>query len=128
MERGGVTLEPLRGHKAWGLLAFLVRSQVPPSRERVASLLFPEADDPLGTLRWTLSALRRHLRDDAQLGGDPLHLKLVPETLVDVITSDPPAFCRKPFAVATPDSRLPFSLPASRAPSCAAASATSRAW
>ena len=51
-----------------------------------------------------------------------------PETLVDVITSDPPASWRKPFAVATPDSRVPFSLPASRAPSCAAASATSRAW
>jgi DNA-binding SARP family transcriptional activator len=84
MERGGIVLEPLRGHKAWGLLAFLVRSQVPPSRERVAGLLFPEADDPLGTLRWTLSVLRRQLGDHAELGGDPLRLILLPGTLVDV--------------------------------------------
>ncbi|HEX6208049.1 MAG TPA: BTAD domain-containing putative transcriptional regulator, partial [Actinomycetota bacterium] len=84
VERDGVAPEPLRGHKAWGLLAFLVRSQVPPSRERVAGLLFPEADDPLGTLRWTLSVLRRHLGEQAELGGDPLELKLLPGTLVDV--------------------------------------------
>jgi DNA-binding SARP family transcriptional activator len=84
MERSGVGLEPLRGHKAWGLLALLVRSQVPPSRERVASLLFPEADDPLGTLRWTLSVLRRQMGDQVELGGDPLQLKLLPGTLVDI--------------------------------------------
>ncbi|MGH2653607.1 MAG: AfsR/SARP family transcriptional regulator [Actinomycetota bacterium] len=84
MERGGVGLEPLRGHKAWGLLAFLLRSRVPPSRERVASLLFPEADDPLGALRWTRSVLRRRLGDRAELGGDPLQLRLLPGTLVDV--------------------------------------------
>src|ERR671918_519236 len=84
MERGGIGLEPLRGHKAWGLLAFLLRSQVPPSRERVASLLFPEADDPLGTLRWTLSVLRRQMGDQAELGGDPLQLTLRPGSLVDV--------------------------------------------
>jgi DNA-binding SARP family transcriptional activator len=84
MELGGVSLQPLRGHKAWGLLAYLVRSQVPPSREQVASLLFPEADDPLGTLRWTLSVLRRQLGDSAELGGDPLQLRLLPGTLVDV--------------------------------------------
>ena len=84
MERGGIGLEPLRGHKAWGLLSFLLRSQVPPSRERVASLLFPEADDPLGTLRWTLSVLRRQMGDQAELGGDPLQLTLRPGSLVDV--------------------------------------------
>ena len=58
MERGGSAVDAARGHKAWGLLAYLVRSRVPPSRERVAGLLFPEADDPLRALRWTLSALR----------------------------------------------------------------------
>jgi DNA-binding SARP family transcriptional activator len=84
MERGGVVLEPLRGHKAWGLLAFLLRSPVPPSRERVASLLFPEADDPLGTLRWTLSVIRGRLGERVELAGDPLQLRLPPGTLVDV--------------------------------------------
>jgi DNA-binding SARP family transcriptional activator/plasmid stabilization system protein ParE len=84
VERAGVTLDPLRGHKAWGLLVFLVRSQLAPSRERVADLLFPEAADPMGTLRWTLSILRRHLGDHAELGGDPLELTLLPGAVVDL--------------------------------------------
>jgi DNA-binding SARP family transcriptional activator len=84
LERGGLPVEPPRGHKAWGLLVYLLRTRVPPSREAAASLLFPEADDPLGTLRWTLSVLRRSLGDDAELGGDPVRLELPPGTLVDV--------------------------------------------
>lgn len=84
VEQAGTTPEPLRGHKAWGLLAYLVLSRVPPSRERVASLLFPEADDPLGTLRWTLSVLRRTLGEHAEIGGDPLRLTLPPGTFLDV--------------------------------------------
>ena len=84
MERDGVAVEPPRGHKPWGLLAYLVRSRVAPSRERLASLLFPEADDPLGALRWTLSALRRRLGATAEVGGDPLRLTLPPGTFVDV--------------------------------------------
>jgi DNA-binding SARP family transcriptional activator len=84
MERDGARVEAPRGHKAWGLLVYLLRARQPPSRERLASLLFPEADDPLGTLRWTLSALRSRLGDDAELGGDPLTLKLRPATFVDV--------------------------------------------
>jgi DNA-binding SARP family transcriptional activator len=63
---------------------YLLRTRLPPSRERLASLLFPEADDPLGTLRWTLSALRRSLGDDAEVEGDPVRLMLRPGTLVDV--------------------------------------------
>jgi DNA-binding SARP family transcriptional activator len=66
------------------VLAYLRRSRLPPSRERLASLLFPEADDPLGTLRWTLSALRRTLGQDAELRGDPVRLTLRPGTRVDV--------------------------------------------
>ena len=84
MEVAGTPVEDPRGHKAWGLLAYLLRSRVPPSRERVASLLFPEADDPLGALRWTLSALRRRLGEEVELGGDPLRLTLPPGTFVDV--------------------------------------------
>jgi DNA-binding SARP family transcriptional activator len=84
VERGGTAVGAPRGHKAWGLLAYLVRSGVPPTRERLASLLFPEADDPLGALRWTLSVLRRQLGDHAELGGDPLRLTLPPGTFVDV--------------------------------------------
>jgi DNA-binding SARP family transcriptional activator len=83
MERGGVAVDPPRGHKAWGLLAYLVRTRVAPSRERLAGLLFPEADDPLGALRWTLSPLRRQL-ENVELGGDPLRLALPSGTFVDV--------------------------------------------
>ena len=84
MERGGTPVAPPRGHKAWGLLAYLVRTRLPPSREALATLLFPEADDPLGTLRWTLSALRRSLGGDAEVGGDPVRLTLEAGTLIDV--------------------------------------------
>jgi DNA-binding SARP family transcriptional activator len=59
-------------------------TRLAPSRERLAGLLFSEADDPLAALRWTLSALRRSLGDDAELEGDPLRLTLRPGTLVDV--------------------------------------------
>jgi DNA-binding SARP family transcriptional activator len=84
MELAGTHVAGPRGHKAWGLLAYLLRSRVPPSRERVASLIFPEADDPLGALRWSLSVLRRQLGKGVQLGGDPLRLTLPPGTFVDV--------------------------------------------
>jgi DNA-binding SARP family transcriptional activator len=83
LERGGEPVEAPRGQKAWGLLAYLVRTRLPPSRESLASLLFPEADDPLGTLRWTLSALRRSLGGETEVGGDPLSLTLPTGTLVD---------------------------------------------
>ena len=84
MEVAGTPIADPRGHKAWGLLAYVLRSRVPPSRERVATLLFPDADDPLGALRWTLSVLRRQLGEEAHLGGDPLRLTLPPGTFVDV--------------------------------------------
>ena len=83
MERGRSRVESPRGQKAWGLLAYLVRTRLPPSREGMASLLFPEADDPLGALRWSLSELRRSLADDGEIGGDPLRLTLGAGTLVD---------------------------------------------
>jgi DNA-binding SARP family transcriptional activator len=84
IERDGLELEAPRGQKSWGLLTYLVRTRLPPSRERLASLFFPGADDPLGALRWTLSALRRQLGEHAGLGGDPLRLSLPPGTIVDV--------------------------------------------
>jgi DNA-binding SARP family transcriptional activator len=84
IERDGVLVETPRGHKQWGLLTYLVRNRVPSSRERLAGLLFPEADDPLGSLRWTSSVLRRQLGDYATLGGDPMRLTLAPGTFLDV--------------------------------------------
>jgi DNA-binding SARP family transcriptional activator len=84
IDRGGGGPETTRGLKTWGLLAYLVVARVPPSRERLAELLFPEADDPFAALRWTLSELRRQLGPEAEVRGDPLRLSLPPGTLVDV--------------------------------------------
>ena len=73
------------GHKVWGLLAYLLRTDRPPSRAELVSLLFGEASDPLATLRWNLTALR-HLLGDAGVEGDPLRLSLPHGTFVDVET------------------------------------------
>jgi DNA-binding SARP family transcriptional activator len=84
VQRGGVQVEAPPGRKHWGLLAYLVRTEVPSSRERLSALLFPEADDPLGALRSALSALRRQLGPHAEVGGNPVRLALGPEAFVDV--------------------------------------------
>jgi hypothetical protein len=75
IERDGVVGLPPRGHKAWAVLAYLVLAERPVPRARLAGLVFADADDPLGALRWTLAQLRRALGADA-LCGDPLELAL----------------------------------------------------
>lgn len=82
--RGGVEIAAPPGRKHWGLLAYLVRTEVPSSRERLSALLFPDADDPLGALRSTLSALRRQLGPHAEVGGNPVRLMLDQRAFVDV--------------------------------------------
>ncbi|HET9224292.1 MAG TPA: bacterial transcriptional activator domain-containing protein [Roseiflexaceae bacterium] len=47
--------------KTRALLAYLAEAQVPVRRESLAALFFPDTDDPLGALRWHLSAIRRHV-------------------------------------------------------------------
>ena len=83
IERDG-RIERPRGRKAWGLLAYLTRVRTPVPRERIAGLLFPDADDPLGALRWSLTELRRVLGEGAVVEGDPLRLRLSPAASVDV--------------------------------------------
>jgi DNA-binding SARP family transcriptional activator len=84
VQRGGVQVEAPAGRKHWGLLTYLVRTDVPSSRERLSAMLFPEADDPLGALRSALSALRRQLGPHAEVGGNPVRLTLGPAAFVDV--------------------------------------------
>ncbi|MDX6657730.1 MAG: hypothetical protein QOH62_2523 [Solirubrobacteraceae bacterium] len=84
IERDGVPVPAPRGRKTWALLAYLLLCERPPPRSRVASLLFSEAEDPLGALRWSLSDLRRTLGAADALGGDPLELRLPPGAAVDV--------------------------------------------
>ncbi|WP_428421115.1 BTAD domain-containing putative transcriptional regulator [Methylibium sp.] len=83
VERDGHALPAPRGHKVWGLLAYLVRSEAGVSRKHLAGLLFEEAEDPLAALRWNLSELRR-LLGTAGLRGDVLQLSLEPGACVDV--------------------------------------------
>jgi DNA-binding SARP family transcriptional activator len=84
LERDGEAVAGPRGHKAWGLLAYLVLSRVrQPSREHLAELLFGAADDPLGSLRWNLAELRRAL-GAAALPAGSTELALPPSTFVDV--------------------------------------------
>jgi DNA-binding SARP family transcriptional activator len=85
IERDGVPVQAPRGRKAWALLLYLVLSERPPPRARLASLLFAEADDPLGALRWSLGELRRAFDDPLILRGDPPALRLPEEASVDVL-------------------------------------------
>lgn len=55
----------LPGHKPWGLLAYLLLAPTAPTRRDVGQLLWPEADDPLAALRWSLHQVRRGLGDEA---------------------------------------------------------------
>ncbi len=93
VERTGLPVTAPRGRKSWALLAYLLLRERPVSRLALAELLFPDADDPLRALRWTLVELRRALGGAAILHGDPLQLALPSGTYVDVLelTGEAPA-------------------------------------
>lgn len=99
IERDGAPAPPPRGRKTWALLAYLLLSDHAPPRSRVASLLFSEADDPLGALRWSLADLRRTLGVPEAATGDPVELGLPAGTSVDV------------SARTAPGEGIPFTLP-----------------
>ena len=77
---------PPRGHKAWAVLAYVVLAERPVPRARLARLVFGDADDPRGALRWTLAQLRRALGVAGALRGDPLELGLPAGAAVDVLS------------------------------------------
>jgi DNA-binding SARP family transcriptional activator len=83
IERDGVPAAP-RGRKAWALLAYLLLAEHPPSRRHLAELLFGEADDPLGALRWALGA-------PELFAGDPVATSLGDDVEIDVhlLTTEP---------------------------------------
>lgn len=83
VELDGRVLPAPRGHKVWGLLAYLIHSDAGASRSHLADLLFQDAEDPLAALRWNLSELRR-LLGSAGLRGDVLKLSLDPMAYADV--------------------------------------------
>ena len=70
LERDGRSAAAPRGRKAWAVLAYLLLAErPPPGRRQLAELLFGDADDPLGALRWTLAELRRALGAPELFGG-----------------------------------------------------------
>ncbi len=73
-----------RGRKAWALLCYLLLAERPPSRRRLAEILFGDADDPLGALRWALAELRRAFGGAVVLSGDPVVTMLGDDVAVDV--------------------------------------------
>src|SRR3954447_4194603 len=84
IEVDGATAPAPRGRKAWALLAYLLLAERPPTRRRLATLLFPDADDPLGALRWSLAEVRQSLRPHVEVTGDPVSLVLGDGVTVDV--------------------------------------------
>lgn len=84
IEMDGVPAPPPKGRKVWALLAYLIRSDSPVPRGRLASMLFAEADDPMGALRWNLAELRRLLGIKGILRGELIELNLPTDTQVDV--------------------------------------------
>ncbi len=75
VSRGGERVTPPKGRKAWALLAYVALAERAPSRQRLAGLLFGEADDPMAALRWNLAELRRVLGNSDALRGDPIELQ-----------------------------------------------------
>ena len=84
VERDGTSVAGPRGHKAWGLLAYLALADAPPSRQRLVTLLFDGADDPRRALRWNLAELRRALAGIITVDDDPVVLEVAPGHRFDV--------------------------------------------
>ncbi|SFT97387.1 BTAD domain-containing putative transcriptional regulator [Arthrobacter sp. ov118] len=90
IESAGTEFRQLRGRKAWAVLAYLALQPEGSGRARTAALLFPDAGDPLGALRWNLSELRRTLGPDS-ISGDPLRLRLPAGWRCDAVAALHPA-------------------------------------
>ena len=83
--RDGVVYAAPRGRKVWAVLAYLALSQGQPSRQQLIDLLFTDAEDPAGTLRWNLSELRRLLGGPDTVGsGNVVQLRLPEGSVIDV--------------------------------------------
>lgn len=85
IERDASMVTPPRGQKAWAVLAYVILAEVAVSRTRLADLVFGDAEDPRGALRWTLAQLRRALGNSDALRGDPVELGLPADATVDVV-------------------------------------------
>src|SRR5690606_24430417 len=64
--RDGASIELPPSKKTRALLAYLALNGRPFRREHLCDLLWEVPDDPRGSLRWSLSKLRRLVDDDAR--------------------------------------------------------------
>jgi DNA-binding SARP family transcriptional activator len=85
IERDGAVVAPPRGHTAWAVLAYVTLAERPVARTPLAGLIFGDAADPRGALRWTLAELRRALGVPGSLRGDPVEPALPGGAAVDVL-------------------------------------------
>src|SRR5438477_576338 len=72
----------LEGHKPWALLTYLLLEPRAPTRRELADLLWSEADDPLGAVRWSLSQVRKAVNPPAEIGERDGRIKIDAEVLV----------------------------------------------
>jgi DNA-binding SARP family transcriptional activator len=72
----------LEGHKPWALLTYLLLEPRAPTRRELADLLWSEADDPLGAVRWSLSQVRKAINPPAEIGERDGRIKIDAEVLV----------------------------------------------
>ena len=75
----------VRGNKPWAVLARLLLADQPTTRRALSAELFPDTDDPLGSLRWCLAALRKAIGSSDLFTGDPVSVALPPDVTVDVL-------------------------------------------
>ncbi len=84
IDRSSGSRYQFRSRKSWAVLAYLLLSERPPTRNQLSALLFADADDPARALRWSLTEIRRGLAELGTVDGDPLVLDLAHGTVVDV--------------------------------------------
>ncbi len=77
-------LHEVRGRKPWALLARVLMADRPLTRRELSAELFPDAEDPLGSVRWCLASLRKAIGSADALTGDPVQANLPDWVSVDV--------------------------------------------
>lgn len=85
---GDGRIQGVHGHQAWALLARVILARQPLDRRTLATELFSESVDPLGSLRWCLASLRKALNSSDCLVGDPIELRLPHEVDVWLLERD----------------------------------------
>ena len=83
LERDGEPVVQPRGAKTWALMARVLRSDSPVSRQRLVDELFADANDPRAALRWALAEARRSTGLPNAFRGDPVIAGIGPDAVVD---------------------------------------------